>query len=340
MKFFGFSFLVLFVAVSSAFGCDSCGCQLHKPVIYSDMPDAERLSVADVPIDRKDLADGIEKKGVDRFFFAGEQVQYTFFGSIMEDNAHIPNAFHQTEDSLITQTYIGYQFNDRSSIQINLPYIYRAYQRPSDSGLEKGSVSGLGDISLLANFVPYRHEEKTWGMDWTVGAGVKFPTGDPHHLDEELGNENENSGIHGHDLALGSGSYDGIFITGLDFHWEQFFWDAHFEYVLRSTGYIDYRYADEIQWSTGPGYQFVVNDELKLGVQFRVSGSSKTNDTFQGVKATDTAMTDVYVGPLFTLQWSQRLSASMGIDLPVLQDETSLQAVPDYRVRGGVTWRF
>jgi hypothetical protein len=30
----------------------------------------------------------------------------------------------------------------------------------------------------------------------------------------------------------------------------------------------------------------------------------------------------------------------VGVDVPVLLDNTSLQTVTDYRVRGAVTWRF
>ena len=33
-------------------------------------------------------------------------------------------------------------------------------------------------------------------------------------------------------------------------------------------------------------------------------------------------------------------AAEVAAELPVVQHNTSLQIVPDYRVRGGVTWRF
>jgi hypothetical protein len=34
------------------------------------------------------------------------------------------------------------------------------------------------------------------------------------------------------------------------------------------------------------------------------------------------------------------LGANLGIDVSVIQNNSALQIVPDYRFRGGVTWRF
>ena len=41
---------------------------------------------------------------------------------------------------------------------------------------------------------------------------------------------------------------------------------------------------------------------------------------------------------LFT--WGTSLAADVAVDVPAIQNVTSVQIVPDYRVRGGVTWRF
>lgn len=39
-------------------------------------------------------------------------------------------------------------------------------------------------------------------------------------------------------------------------------------------------------------------------------------------------------------QGGSRLSAVLGADLPVYRDNSGTQVMPDYRVRGAVTWRF
>ena len=44
------------------------------------------------------------------------------------------------------------------------------------------------------------------------------------------------SGIHGHDLTLGSGSFDGIIGTGIFARWRQGFLTANVQYAIRSKG--------------------------------------------------------------------------------------------------------
>jgi hypothetical protein len=77
-----------------------------------------------------------------------------------------------------------------------------------------------------------------------------------------------------------------------------------------------------------------------LSLQAVVSGEYKGKDTFQGESADDTGVTAVYLGPQLNFTWGGSLAAYLGADLPVSIDNTSLQTVPDYRIRGGLTWHF
>jgi hypothetical protein len=38
--------------------------------------------------------------------------------------------------------------------------------------------------------------------------------------------------------------------------------------------------------------------------------------------------------------WTTQLSAELTADLPVLQNNTALQTLPTFRLRGGLVWRF
>jgi hypothetical protein len=115
-----------------------------------------------------------------------------------------------------------------------VPLIYRDFKRPEGFTIDRGTVSGLGDISLLVRIVAFHYSSvarRTFDvsgknpvaieheLDFTASAiliaGLKFPTGATRRLKEEF-HEIEipgapESGIHGHDLTLGTGSYDGIF---------------------------------------------------------------------------------------------------------------------------------
>src|SRR6185369_2561187 len=111
------------------------------------------------------------------------------------------------------------------------------------------------------------------------------------------------SGIHGHDLALGSGSYDGIIGTSFYARRGRFFGSAQLQYAIRTTGDFDYRYANDLTWFGGPGYYLLMKDEFTLGLQLAVSGEYKGLDSFQGHDAQDTGVTAVYLGPQLNFTW-------------------------------------
>jgi hypothetical protein len=278
-------------------------------------------------------------------FFAGVAEQFTHFGTVQVDGHEMPDPSRQFLDSSISQLFTGYNFTDRLGVQFNLPVIYRSFRRPdSMGGIETGNESGIGDCSVLVTFVPCAVHKKNYAFNWNILGGVKLPTGSSDRMKEEL-NEVEKpagppSGIHGHDLTLGTGSFDGIVGTGIFGRWQKFFLSANVQYALRTKGDFEYRFADDLTWSGGPGYYMLLNDNYTLSVQAVVSGEHKDKDTFRGAQAVDTGMTAVYFGPEVSLTWGEHLAAYLVADLPVSLANTSLQTVPDYRIRGGVTWRF
>jgi len=277
--------------------------------------------------------------------FAGVAEQYTHFGTLQFEGSEQPNPAGQYLDSSISQVFAGYNLSHRLGLQLNLPVIYRSYRRTDGlGGVDKDTVSGIGDVSLLANFVAYQTMSENAALNWTILGGVKFPTGNSDRLKEEF-NEVEDpvgppSGVHGHDLALGSGSYDGIIGTSVYGRWGRFFGTAQVQYSIRTKGDFDYRYADDLTWLGGPGYYILLKDDYNVGLQAMVSGEYKELDEFQGEAAEDTGLTAVYVGPYLTFAWGKHLSAQFGADFPVVMENTDFQIVPDYRVRAALTWHF
>jgi hypothetical protein len=148
------------------------------------------------------------------------------------------------------------------------------------------------------------------------------------------------SGIHGHDLTLGSGSVDGLVGTAVFARRKRAFFSGNVQYAIRTEGDFEYQFANDLLWSAGPGAYLVLSHKYTLALQAVVSGETKGRDTFRGEKAEDTGVTAVYVGPQINFTWGGNLSAQVGADLPVSIDNTALQAVPDYKVRAGFTWHF
>src|SRR5262249_26426514 len=110
--------------------------------------------------------------------------------------------------------------------------------------------------------------------DFTISAvlltGLKFPTGDTSRLEEEF-HEIEVPGappnaIHGHDLTLGTGSYDGIFGEQTSLRYKSFFFDASLQFTLRGDGDFQYHFANDLTWDGGPGYYFVRQRDTIVGL--------------------------------------------------------------------------
>lgn len=289
--------------------------------------------------------------------------QFTYFGTLQLDGEEAPNPTGQYLSSSITQLVTGYQFNSRFALQLNVPLIYREFRRPEGFEIQQGTVSGLGDISLLLKTVlfhyasPAQRSFEFYGgknpvavehePDFTVSTvlltGIKFPTGNSSRLEEEF-HEVEvpgapESGIHGHDLTLGTGSYDGIFGEQTALRYRNFFFETNVQFTLRGDGTHQYHFANDLVWSTGPGYYFLRKSDTIFGLQFVGSGEYKDLDRFQGKPAEDTGITSVFIGPRLVASHG-RWSAEIAGELPVLINNTSLQAVPDYRMHAGISVQF
>jgi hypothetical protein len=171
--------LVIFPLATRA--CDLCGC--YTPQLNS-MP-----------------KDEMSRSG----FYAAVAEQFTHFGTLQFNDNEVANPTGQRMDSSITQFVIGYAINDWFALQLNTPLIYRDFRRPEGFGIDEGTESGFGDVSLLAkavvwHFASAAHREfKFEGKnpiaiehepDCTASlialAGIKFPTGDTSRLKEEF----------------------------------------------------------------------------------------------------------------------------------------------------------
>jgi hypothetical protein len=333
-------------------GCDLCGC-------YT--PQEMASSLVD-PNSALDPHAAHKRTWPDGFYVALAE-QFTHFGTVQVDGQEVANPTGQYLDSSIAQIVAGYSITARFSLQLNAPFIYRSFERPEGLGIDHGTESGLGDISLLAKYVLFHVERggtahpdfsdpKSPRMvstepDFTASvvllSGVKFPTGNTDRLKEEFDETTvpgaAESGIHGHDLTLGTGSYDGIFGGQTSLRYRNFFFQTDAQFALRGEGSHTYEPANDISWSGGPGYYFVRNKHAIVGLQFVVSGEHKDLDRFAGEPMEDTGITSVFVGPRIVASIG-KTSGEIGVDLPIMIDNTALQTVPDYRIRAGFALRF
>lgn len=342
-------------ALTNACGCDLCGC--YTPQIEA-MPQTTDAVAFGQPSPTGATGSG----WLSRSYFAVAE-QFTHFGTLQFEGEEVANPTGQYLDSSVTQLVAGYSFTPRFALQLNVPLIYRSFERPEGFAIDRGTESGLGDVTLLGKFVLFHHEagggrtvqfddpknpqmverEPDFTASALLIAGVKFPTGATRRLKEEF-NEVEvpgapESGIHGHDLTLGTGAYDGIIGAQTSLRYRSFFFEADTQFTLRGDGAHQMHFANDLSWSGGPGYYFVRKQNAIVGVQAAVSGEHKDLDRFRGAAMEDTGITSVFVGPRAVASFG-KWSGEVGLDLPVSIYNTALQAVPDYRVRASVAVRF
>lgn len=338
-----FLFVLICSGVARSRGCDLCGC--YAPQLNT-MPGMK--STVSFPWLQA--------------WYGGLGEQFTHFGTLQFDGSEVANPTGQYLESSIAQLIASYQINNRLAIQFNVPLIYREFKRPEGFDIDRGTASGLGDVSLLLKTVLFHYasparrsfefEDKTpivveHEPDFTVSAilltGIKFPTGDSSRLEEES-HEVEipgapESGIHGHDLTLGTGSYDGIFGEQMAMRYKNVFFETNVQFMLRGDGTHQYHFANDLIWSGGPGYYIVRNRGTIFGVQCVASGEYKDVDRFRGKKADDTGITSVFLGPRLVASRG-RWSAELAADFPISINNTALQIVPDYRLHAGISVQF
>ena len=265
--------------------------------------------------------------GSGRGFFGGVAEQYTYFGTFQSGGHDAPNPDGEYLNSLNSQAFVGYNFNDRFGLQFNLPVIYRDYGKIG----AYGSEAGIGDVSLIGNVRLYEKLTETATFRWTALGGIKFPTGNTDKLNPAA--PDFAAGIGGHDLTLGSGSYDGLVGTGFYARWKRLFLTGAMQYAIRTEGDFGYQFANDWTWFGGPGVYLVMGHKYTLALQAVVSGESKGEDTINGVATTTPPLPASIWVRRSTFTWSDRLSAQIAADLPVSIASSGDQLVPDYRIR-------
>ncbi|MBI3877071.1 MAG: hypothetical protein HY300_14130, partial [Verrucomicrobia bacterium] len=122
--------------------------------------------------------------GAGKGWFGGVAEQFSHFGTVQDSGHAMPNEIGQHLDSSVSQVFAGYNLSDRCGLQFNLPLIHRSFVRPRDAVIDRGAVSGVGDVSLIGNYRVYQRLGENFTFNWSVLGGIKLPTGDSARLGE------------------------------------------------------------------------------------------------------------------------------------------------------------
>ncbi len=187
------------------------------------------------------------------------------------------------------------------------------------------------------------HEEDGHGDGHSdEGEGHHLAASMPKHNGEDHGEpEPLVNAIHGHDITLGSGSWDFPLGFGLTTQWDRLIASADAQYNINTTGAFNYRYANSLIWTTSVGRFVYLEDETQVSLRARLSGQWKEFDVGSGgVEYPDTAQNYVFLGPEVNATTAYRFQLVLGLDIPVEMKNSDLQAVPTSRFRAAITYKF
>lgn len=292
--------------------------------------------------------------------------QYIPYGTSQVDGKVVHPANPDYVNSSNTHFVLGYNVSSWFGLNLNVPISSLGFKRtdltysltaPPVVFTEQGTETGLGDMSVIGRIAIVQKMEMEYGFVVNALAGVKFPTGNDERLQAEMeqteifktllpvGTPHDPLGhsissVHQHNLALGSGSYDSIFGLTASGNWRRLFFNAQFQYYLRSEGESGFKYGNELIISGGPGVFVLLDNSYTLSLQAFAQYDTMAQDELLGTPSDRTGSTAWYLGPAVNFTWRSHFSANVGVDFPLQIENNGYQIVPDYRLRGGFSWRF
>ncbi|HEY8241762.1 MAG TPA: hypothetical protein VIH35_09960 [Kiritimatiellia bacterium] len=244
-----------------------------------------------------------------------------------------------------TQISVGHRLNGRWAVQAGLPWL--------DKELNNETEEGIGDATLVGVFRAYERKKEANVLLLDVYAGLKLPTGNTDPLEEERdaaieakeheehGHE-EGNGEHAdsHHLALGSGSYDGIFGVSALAKAGRWLGLADVQYRLATEGDFDFEYGDAINARLGAQYYALLEDAQTLAVGVDATGDWRDENEVLGETQEDSDVNAIYVGPGLAYTYGGAFRAAFAWDIAVDGENEGLHGAADKRWRANVSWLF
>lgn len=246
-----------------------------------------------------------------------------------------------------TQFLVAYQLNADLGLQLNLPLIYRRYDEIEKFRSSSESEFGIGDTSVVGSYSLYQENSPDWALNASTTVGIKLPTGDTGSIESSSLATDATATKHhpisgasgGRILTLGSGSVDYILGLQMFSRYQKVILSGYTQYAIRTEGDFDYEFADDFIWSFGPGYFINLSDQHSVAAKIALSGEHKNKDRLAGHKVIGSDFSNLYIGPELLATFNN-ISAELGVDFRVSDEDREATIVPEYKVRAGIAYRF
>jgi len=209
MRKFFLSSILAIGAAGSAFSCDICGCS-GSGLQQGIMPGI--------------LHDFIGARYSHRIFESTHPGLFGKPGSVSNENFGTAELWGR------------YSPIPRIQLMAFVPYNYFV---KTEQNLVPETVSGLGDVRFLANGVVIQRQDTSGHRShlWTVGGGVKLPTGAVNYSPT-------GEGVYNPNMQAGTGSLDYVISTSYAARWNKFGFLTDLSYTVNGVNKANYRFGN------------------------------------------------------------------------------------------------
>ncbi len=232
---------------------------------------------------------------------------------------------------MIYNVVLGYGVTENLSLTLQLPYVERRTRQVEDHDFlgQSEKSTGIGDIITYGK---YRFYNKLFGA--AAIFGVKAPTG---QIDEH---DRQGSKFEPEEQP-GTGSTDFMFGLALNKALGRFTVDGSIIYQLKGTGSQDYEFGDVVRVNI-QGACTIKERGKYPGVQLLagVNAQFAEKDHQDHDMISDTGGTTVFISPGLSTQLNNKISSSVVVGVPVIQNLGRDHQDVDYNVLFSIGFNF
>ncbi len=224
---------------------------------------------------------------------------------------------------------LGYQATNELRLSAFVPWIEGIRE---EQGTRDRRISGLGDVTLLAQWSPWLEEAEEHPIlaGLSLFGGIEFPTGED--------NDQPFSGMEAPSLfQLGNGTFNpklGISYAKSLEEWTLF--GRLLATIPLGESDAGHEPGAYLQTSLGAGY--AMTDSLRL--QLSVDGIFRDRDKLEGEDVGNTGSVTLSVTPALSWTINEKWGVNAAVNIPFHNDVRSKQVAPGTSFQLGTTFRF
>lgn len=272
----------------------------------------------------------------------GVQFEYIYRRHIEGSNVNRETSKDEKVADTVINLFGQYDFDKNLSVEVNVPFISRAYSRYAPGENLSERETNIGDLVSIVSYNLLAPRSKYDYITWQIRAGVKLPTGDSGYLQQERDPSivNFSTLVRGRDIAFGSGSVDVPLGTRLVYAEDDLFAIGDAGYILRTEGDYDYQYGNTLSLAGAFGGIVVNKPKQSVRVAGILRWDDRAQDSLSGSSVANSGNSVLALGPAIEAVFRDTLQAHFEITTPVFRDANGAQLLPDYQLQISVLGYF